>query len=143
MDWSSIIQALIESGAFLGIFLIAEKKTAALLEAVDKRSAAIIEQSQKLIEEYRALADERQEEVAQLRALVSKKDEELLAGQKEKSDLRNELDEAHTEISVKSLMYCQDAKCINRNPPFGCRADEILNRYRQRTARKENNGNDQ
>ncbi len=144
MDWSSIIEAAITSGAFVGIFMIAEKKTAALLEAVDKRSSAMIQQTKELLGEYRKLADERQEECAVLQDRGTRKEEKIVVLQKEISALHHELDEAHTVIAVKSLMYCRDAKCIQRDPPFGCSADELIAQARQKAVEEERrDGNNQ
>jgi len=132
MDWTQIIIALITSGAFLGIFLIAEKKTAAMLDNVDKRSQTAIASAEKLSERYANLADEHQEQCATLRAQLAQREQELMNQIKMNSSLRHDLDDAHTLQAVSEMRRCDVLKCVNREPPFGTNADIIVSKLKER-----------
>lgn len=122
MDWTNIIIAVIGAGGLTSIFLIVEKK-----------SAAVLENAQKLIDMYKRLAEEYQEREARTQALLVEKEEALMTQVKMNSSLRHALDDAHTETAVARLMYCKKAKCVDRDPPFGNNADNVVEQIKNST----------
>ena len=122
MDWTNIVIAIIGAGGLTSIFLIVEKK-----------SAAVLENAQKLIDMYKRLAEEYQEREARTQALLVEKEEALMTQVKMNSSLRHALDDAHTETAVARLMYCKKAKCVDRDPPFGNNADNVVEQIKNST----------
>lgn len=122
MDWTSIIIAIIGVGGFTGIFLIVEKK-----------SAATLENAQKLIDMYKDLAEERRQGEERARAQAADSQQELMTQIKMNSSLRHNLDDAHTECAVAKLMYCKKAKCVDRDPPFGNNANIVVEEIKEST----------
>lgn len=132
MDWTQIVVALISSGAFLGMFLVAEKKTSAILDSVDKRAQTAISSAEKLAERYLALANEHQEQAATLRTQLSQREAELMNQIKMNSSLRHDLDDSHTLQAVSEMRRCDVLKCPDRQPPFGTNADIIVTKLKER-----------
>lgn len=138
MDWTQIIISFITSGAFLGIFLIAEKKTASILDSVDKRSQSAVESAEKLCARYSSLADEYQQQWTLTRQQLSDRETEMMNQIKMNSSLRHELDDAHTLQAVSEMRRCDVLKCVNREPPFGMNADIITKSLRDKKASRGN-----
>lgn len=138
MDWTQIIISFITSGAFLGIFLIAEKKTASILDSVDKRSQSAVESAEKLCARYSSLADEYQQQWTLTRQQLSDRETEMMNQIKMNSSLRHELDDAHTLQAVSEMRRCDVLKCVNREPPFGMNADIITKSLRDKKASRSN-----
>lgn len=122
MDWTNIVIAIIGAGGFTTIFLIVEKK-----------SAAVLENAQKLIDMYKSLAEEYKAREAKTQQMSEAKEEALMLQIKMNSSLRHALDDAHTETAVARLMYCKKAKCVDRDPPFGSNADNVVESIKQTT----------
>lgn len=122
MDWTNIVIAIIGAGGFTTIFLIVEKK-----------SAAVLENAQKLIDMYKSLAEEYKAREAKTQQISEAKEEALMLQVKMNSSLRHALDDAHTETAVARLMYCKKAKCVDRDPPFGSNADNVVESIKQTT----------
>ena len=122
MDWTNIVIAIIGAGGFTTIFLIVEKK-----------SAAVLENAQKLIDMYKSLAEEYKAREAKTQQMSEAKEEALMTQIKMNSSLRHALDDAHTETAVARLMYCKKAKCVDRDPPFGSNADNVVESIKQTT----------
>ena len=138
MDWTQIIISFITSGAFLGIFLIAEKKTASILDSVDKRSQSAVESAEKLCARYSSLADEYQQQWTLTRQQLSDRETEMMNQIKMNSSLRHELDDAHTLQAVSEMRRCDVLKCVDREPPFGMNADIITKSLREKKASRNN-----
>lgn len=119
MEWTKVIVELISSGALLGIFLITEKKSAAVLESVDKRCATAIESAQKLGEAYQEIAQSWEHRAEQLQNELDKKNEKIDELNHEKSEMSRELDRAHSEETLAKMMICDKTGCQKRRPPFG------------------------
>lgn len=129
MDWTNIVIAIIGAGGFTTIFLIVEKK-----------SAAVLENAQKLIDMYKSLAEEYQAREAKTQQISEAKEEALMLQVKMNSSLRHALDDSHTETAVAKIMFCKNTKCINRDPPFGCNADLIVEKLKENTRRSYEGG---
>lgn len=119
MDWTQIITTLltllIPTGGLVAIFTMAEKK-----------SAMMLDNAKALADSYKALAEEYQEREAKTQQMLEAKEEALMTQIKMNSSLRHSLDDAHTETAVARLMYCKKAKCVDRDPPFGSNADNVV-----------------
>lgn len=126
MDWTQIITTLltllIPTGGLVAIFTMAEKK-----------SSMMLENAKGLADSYKALAEEYQEREARTQQLLVEKEEALMLQIKMNSSLRHALDDAHTETAVARLMYCKKAKCVDRDPPFGDNADNVIESIKQTT----------
>lgn len=133
MDWTQIITTLltllIPTGGLVALFTMAEKK-----------SAMVIDNAKGLADAYKALAEEYEEREAKTQQLLAEKEVALTTAQKIIGSLRHELDDAHTAEAVARLMYCKKAKCVDRDPPFGSNADNVVEDIR-RTTRREYNRN--
>ena len=129
MDWTQIITTLltllIPTGGLVALFTMAEKK-----------SAMVIDNAKGLADAYKALAEEYEEREAKTQQLLAEKEEALTTAQKIIGSLRHELDDAHTAEAVARLMYCKKAKCVDRDPPFGSNADNVVDDIRRTTRRE-------
>ena len=124
MDWTSIIVAIVGVGGFTSVFLIVEKK-----------SAAVLENAQKLIDMYKGLAEEYKQGEERAREQCAAKEEELMTQIKMNSSLRHSLDDSHTREAVCKLMYCRRTKCVDRDPPFGSHAGDVMDEMHDTTRR--------
>lgn len=128
MDWTQIITVFIGTGGIAGVLI-------AIVTLVERKSALMLENAQKLAESYKHLADEYQERENATQALLREKEMELLNQIKMNSSLRHNLDDAHTECAVARLMYCKKAKCVDRDPPFGTHAEEVVKETKEANRR--------
>ena len=125
MDWTSIIINFISSGAFISLFLITERKTAAAMKNTQSQSA-----------EWRKLYEEEKVE-------NDKKDQKITELIHEKDLLRDERDKAISEknrcllnSARADVLRCECLSCQNRKPPLDFtkliteedKIDEILDR---------------
>lgn len=119
MEWTStitaLIAALIPTGGLTAIVTMRDKKTAAFLENVK----ALMEQWQKMANEYQERIDNLKAELVRKDAIIDKKDEKIEALYKEKDELRQHLDHARTDKAVSELLKCEKTSCTDRIPPFG------------------------
>ena len=134
MDWTSIIINFISSGAFISLFLITERKTAAAMKNTQSQSA----EWRKLYEEEKLDNDKKDQKIAEL---VHEKD--LL---REERDLAlSEKNRSLLSSARADVLRCECLSCQNRKPPLDFskliteenRIDEILER------RGKNNNNKQ
>lgn len=103
----------------------------------DKKTAAILENMQNVIEEERELAKEYRSEVGSLKAELKQKDESIREQEayirslhKENSDLHEKLDKANSRAAVNKLLKCQEIGCGQRRPPLGEGAAETFKQIR-------------
>lgn len=103
----------------------------------DKKTAAILDNMQRVIEEERALADEYKREVAMLKEQSEKREEHIRQQEeyikelhKDKSDLHDKLDKANSRAAVNKLLKCQEVGCEKRRPPLGEGAAETFKQIR-------------
>ena len=129
MDWGSIT-TLIAEVLFGGGLLV-------FVTIKDKKTAAILENMQTVIEEERALASEYKSEAASLKEDLSKKDdvirdkEEYIRGlHREKSELHDKLDKANSRAAVNKILKCQEVGCSQRRPPLGEGAADTFKQIR-------------
>ena len=103
----------------------------------DKKTAAILDNMQRVIEEERALADEYKKEVISLKEESLKREEHIRHQEeyikelhKDKSDLHDKLDKANSRAAVNKILKCQEVGCAMRRPPLGEGAAETFKQIR-------------
>lgn len=94
MDWSSIIVALIAA-------LVPTGGLTAIVTLKDKKTAAFLDNTEKLINQWQEIADGRKVRMDELKADLDRKEDVIQEQWKEISDLRNELDHARTDKAVE------------------------------------------
>ena len=100
-----LITVLLGSGGLIAIFLVSEKKTAAMLENIAKAN-----------EEWKKIIDRQTEENNTLRSENITLQEKYHQQFDINTALRQEID---TKIAVLSLLRCKKLRCIDREPPYG------------------------
>ena len=109
----------------------------AIVTIKDKKTEAILNNMQKVIEEERELAKQYKEEVQSLKDEIRLKDE-FGRGQedyirelhKAKSDLHEKLDKANSRAAVNKILKCQNLGCDLRRPPLGEGAADTFRQIR-------------
>lgn len=129
MEWGTITTLVAEvlfGGGLLAFVTIKDKKTAAILENM-----------QKVIEEERTLAGEYKKEISSLKEEIKQKDENLRQNEAyirtlhaENSNLHEKLDKANSRAAVNKLLKCQEIGCDRRRPPLGEGAAETYKQIR-------------
>ena len=129
MEWGNIT-TLVAEVLFGGGLLV-------FVTIKDKKTAAILDNMQRVIEEERALADEYKREVAMLKEQSEKREEHIRQQEeyikelhKDKSDLHDKLDKANSRAAVNKLLKCQEVGCEKRRPPLGEGAAETFKQIR-------------
>lgn len=129
MEWGTITTLVAEvlfGGGLLAFVTIKDKKTAAILENM-----------QKVIEEERELTKEYRNDVAKLKDEIMQKDEVIRSNEtyirelhKANSDLHDKLDKANSRAAVNKLLKCQEIGCDKRRPPLGEGAADTFRQIR-------------
>ena len=119
MDWTNIVITLITSGAFTAIYLLGDKKTAAVLDNVSKT----IDQWQELLREVKdelsAKTTELNESRKSYEETIARKDSKIDSLYKEISYARDEKDKLSSKIAFLTAYRCNKVRCVDREPPFG------------------------
>lgn len=111
MEWVDILGNITElalTGGLLAIVTIRDKKTAAILDNYDR-----------VIKSWEETAEERHKRADELKADIDKKDAKIEALHKENSELRDDLDDERTKRVKAEMLKCHRLKCIDREPPYG------------------------
>lgn len=118
MEWTSFISTIIEflfAGGILTLITLRDKKTAAILDNYDR-----------VIKSWEETSRERYNRAAELKADLDKKDkkiDELYAENGKLHDiideLHKELDHERTERARAEMVKCNKLKCVDREPPYG------------------------
>lgn len=118
MEWGTIT-TLVAEVLFGGGLLV-------FVTIKDKKTAAILDNMQRVIEEERGLAEEYKKETASLKEECSKKDDALRKNEEyirelhvQNSELHCKLDKANSRAAVNKLLKCQEIGCALRRPPLG------------------------
>lgn len=104
MDWTSIIEVLIGTSGITGLFIIAERKTAAALRNMQTMFDAL----QQLYDKLQARYDVETDKVGKLYEQLAQKNDQL--------------DTANTKAAVNEILRCENTECPKRVPPLGSRA---------------------
>lgn len=119
----------------------------AIVTIKDKKTEAILNNMQKVIEEERELAKQYKEEVTSLKEEMRQKDEFVRNQEnyirelhKEKSDLHEKLDKANSRAAVNKLLKCHEIGCAHRRPPLGEGAADTFKQIRNGNLGEENDG---
>lgn len=130
MEWGTIT-TLVAEVLFGGGLLV-------FVTIKDKKTAAILENMQTVIEEERGLAKEYKSEIASLKEEMNKKDDTIRENEtyirtlhKENSDLHDKLDKANSRAAVNKLLKCQEIGCSQRRPPLGEGAADTFKQIRE------------
>ncbi len=119
MDWTNIIITLITSGAFTAIYLLGDRKTAAVLDNVSKT----IDQWQELLGEVKCeLADQREASKTakdDYEAHLVVKDNKIDSLYKEIAVLRDRNDRLSSNVARLTIVRCWKVGCGDRQPPMG------------------------
>lgn len=140
MEWGTITTLVAEvlfGGGLLAFVTIKDKKTAAILENM-----------QKVIEEERELAKEYRDEVGSLKEEIKRKDDTIRENEayirtlhRENSEIHDKLDKANSRAAVNKLLKCQEIGCGKRRPPLGEGAADTFKQIREGNLGDESNGN--
>lgn len=129
MEWGTIT-TLVAEVLFGGGLLV-------FVTIKDKKTAAILDNMQRVIEEERGLADEYKREINSLKEEAAKREEHIRQNEdyikelhREKSDLHDKLDKANSRAAVNKLLKCQEVGCSQRRPPLGEGAAETFKQIR-------------
>lgn len=129
MEWGTITTLVAEvlfGGGLLAFVTIKDKKTAAILENMQK----VIDELRGLVSEYKTENKALKEEIKQKDAEARKQEEYIKEQHKEKSDLHEKLDKANSRAAVNKLLKCQEIGCDRRRPPLGEGAAETYKQIR-------------
>lgn len=111
MDWTviitTLIAALIPTGGLVGLVTLRDKKTAAILDNFDR-----------VIKEWRSIAGDRQSRADELKTDLSKKEEKINEMYKEISHYRTQIDDLSTSNAVLKVLKCKLVGCGKRVPPL-------------------------
>lgn len=129
MDWGSITTLVAEvlfGGGLLAFVTIKDKKTAAILENMQK----VIEEERRLAKEYKTEVDSLKEEIRKKDEFIRHQEEYIHEQHKEKSVLHEKLDKANSRAAVNKLLKCQEIGCSQRRPPLGEGAADTFKQIR-------------
>lgn len=130
MEWGTITTLVAEvlfGGGLLAFVTIKDKKTAAILENMQR----VIEEERDLSKEYKSEITSLKEEIKELHEDKRKQEEYIKDLHKEKSDLHDKLDKANSRAAVNKLLKCQEIGCAHRRPPLGEGASDTFKQIRE------------
>lgn len=120
MEWGSISTLIAEvlfGGGLLAFVTIKDKKTAAILDNMQKVIDTLTGQVEEYKQENKELKEENRSQEAYIRDL-----------HKEISTLSERLDKANSRAAVNKLLKCQEIGCDKRKPPLG---EGVADTFRQ------------
>jgi DNA repair exonuclease SbcCD ATPase subunit len=139
MEWGTITTLVAEvlfGGGLLAFVTIKDKKTAAILENMQK----VIEEERDLAKDYRTEVSSLKEELRQKDVIIRGKEDYIRGLHKEKSELHEKLDKANSRAAVNKLLKCQEIGCSQRRPPLGEGAADTFRQIRDGNLGDENDG---
>ena len=129
MEWGTITTLVAEvlfGGGLLAFVTIKDKKTAAILENMQK----VIEEERDLAKDYRTEVSALKEELKQKDEIIRGKEDCIRGLHKDKSELHEKLDKANSRAAVNKLLKCQEIGCSKRRPPLGEGAADTFKQIR-------------
>lgn len=139
MEWGTITTLVAEvlfGGGLLAFVTIKDKKTAAILENMQK----VINEERDLAKEYKAEIISLKEELKQKDEDKRKQEDYIKELHRDKSDLHDKLDKANSRAAVNKILKCQEIGCAHRRPPLGEGAADTFNQIRNGNLGDEDNG---
>lgn len=130
MEWGTVTTLVAEvlfGGGLLAFVTIKDKKTAAILENMQR----VIEEERDLSKEYKAEITSLKEEVKARDDDKRKQEEYIKELHREKSNLHDKLDKANSRAAINKLLKCQEIGCAHRRPPLGEGAAETFRQIRE------------
>lgn len=130
MEWGTITTLVAEvlfGGGLLAFVTIKDKKTAAILENMQ----TVIEEERDLSKEYKSEITSLKEEIKGMHEDKRKQEEYIKELNKEKSDLHDKLDKANSRAAINKLLKCQEIGCAHRRPPLGEGAADTFRQIRE------------
>jgi cell division protein FtsB len=130
MEWGTITTLVAEvlfGGGLLAFVTIKDKKTAAILENMQR----VIEEERDLSKEYKAEITSLKEEMKELHEDKRKQEEYIKELNREKSNLHDKLDKANSRAAINKLLKCQEIGCAHRRPPLGEGAADTFRQIRE------------
>lgn len=122
MDWTQILTTLISvvggallGGGFMMWFTRREVKDGKATENMQK----VVDSMQKSLDAKDRIIQEHEGRRTELKADLDKKDEKIDQLLKEKSAMRDEIDDLRTNLAMSAMLKCVTLKCVDRDPPFG------------------------
>lgn len=92
----------------------------------DKKTEAMLNNMEKVIEELRTLVNGYKTEVKELKIDIKAKEDYIDELHRKESSLYEKLDKANSRAAIFKILKCQEVGCPNRKPPFGSGAFETL-----------------
>lgn len=129
MEWASITTLVAEvlfGGGLLAFVTIKDKKTAAILENMQ----TVIEEERDLAGQYRAEISSLKEEMREKDKTIREQEEYIREIHKAKSDLYDRLDKANSRAAVNKILKCSEIGCEKRRPPLGEGATDTFKQIR-------------
>ena len=139
MDTGTIVMLIAEfllGGGIIAIVTIKDKKTAAILDNMQK----VIDEERELANQYKAEAESLRDECRKKDDNSRKQEDYIRELHKEKSDLHDRLDKANSRAAVNKLLKCQEIGCSQRRPPLGEGATDTFRQIRNGNLGEENDG---
>ena len=130
MEWGTITTLVAEvlfGGGLLAFVTIKDKKTAAILENMQ----TVIEEERDLSKEYKSEITSLKDEIKELHEDKRKQEEYIKELNKEKSNLHDKLDKANSRAAINKLLKCQEIGCAHRRPPLGEGAADTFKQIRE------------
>lgn len=130
MEWGTITTLVAEvlfGGGLLAFVTIKDKKTAAILENMQR----VIEEERDLSKEYKSEIISLKDEIKELHEDKRKQEEYIKELNKEKSNLHDKLDKANSRAAINKLLKCQEIGCAHRRPPLGEGAADTFKQIRE------------
>lgn len=130
MEWGTITTLVAEvlfGGGLLAFVTIKDKKTAAILENMQ----TVIEEERDLSKEYKSEITSLKEEIKGMHEDKRKQEEYIKELNKEKSNLHDKLDKANSRAAINKLLKCQEIGCAHRRPPLGEGAADTFRQIRE------------
>ena len=92
----------------------------------DKKTEAMLQNMEKVIEELRGLAGGYKDEVNELKTELKDKEAYIDELHRKESGLYEKLDKANSKAAVFKILKCTEVGCPKRKPPFGSGSVDVI-----------------
>lgn len=139
MDWGSIstlVAEILFGGGLLVFVTIKDKKTAAILDNMQ----TVIDEQKALAKAYKEEADALKIEINGYKADAKAQEIYIRDLHTQNSTLHDKLDKANSRAAVNKLLKCKEIGCDKRRPPLGEGAADTFRQIRMGNLGDENYG---